>query len=153
MVELIHSMKAKEDAKAAAEEDEVDAREAVEMHLLHGIPREQLEQMMFTVFNSADSDGSGALDRKEFARCLKSAELGLTRKEINLLLSEVDADGDGMVTYEEFVPLCFNILVERFKDDVLAEQALNSYDDLTQTLLEEFQSCLLYTSPSPRDPE
>ena len=140
MVELIHSMKAKEDAKAAAEEDEVDAREAVEMHLLHGIPREQLEQMMFTVFNSADSDGSGALDRKEFARCLKSAELGLTRKEINLLLSEVDADGDGMVTYEEFVPLCFNILVERFKDDVLAEQALNSYDDLTQTLLEEFQS-------------
>lgn len=120
MVELIHSMKAKEDAKAAAEEDEVDAREAVEMHLLHGIPREQLEQMMFTVFNSADSDGSGALDRKEFARCLKSAELGLTRKEINLLLSEVDADGDGMVTYEEFVPLCFNILVERFKDDVLA---------------------------------
>ena len=140
MVELIHSIKAKEDAKAAAEEDEDEAREAVEMHLLHGIPREQLEQMMFSVFNAADTDGSGALDRKEFARCLKSAELGLTRKEINLLLSEVDADGDGMVTYEEFVPLCFNILVERFKDDVLAEQALNSYDDLTQTLLEEFQT-------------
>ena len=113
MVELIHSIKAKEDAKAAAEEDEDEAREAVEMHLLHGIPREQLEQMMFSVFNAADTDGSGALDRKEFARCLKSAELGLTRKEINLLLSEVDADGDGMVTYEEFVPLCFNILVER----------------------------------------
>ena len=140
MVELIHSIKAKEDAKAAAEEDEDEAREAVEMRLLHGIPREQLEQMMFSVFNAADTDGSGALDRKEFARCLKSAELGLTRKEINLLLSEVDADGDGMVTYEEFVPLCFNILVERFKDDVLAEQALNSYDDLTQTLLEEFQT-------------
>ena len=45
MVELIHSIKAKEDAKAAAEEDEDEAREAVEMHLLHGIPREQLEQL------------------------------------------------------------------------------------------------------------
>ena len=39
MVELIHSIKAKEDAKAAAEEDEDEAREAVEMHLLHGIPK------------------------------------------------------------------------------------------------------------------
>ena len=58
MVELIHSIKAKEDAKAAAEEDEDEAREAVEMHLLHGIPQEQLEQMMFSVFNAADTEGA-----------------------------------------------------------------------------------------------
>ena len=78
--------------------------------------------------------------RKEFSRCLKSAELGLTRKEINLLLCEVDENGDGLISYEEFVPLCFNILVERFKEDVLAEAALQNADALTQLLRDEFDA-------------
>ena len=35
--------------------------------------------------------------------------------------------------------MCFDILVERFKDDVLAEAALESADALTMALIEEFQ--------------
>lgn len=140
MVEIVHGIKAKEAAAREAEMEADEAREAVEMHLLHGMPREELEQMMAGVFQAADADGSGILDRKEFAKCLKSAELGLSRKEINVLLSEVDLDGDGNISYAEFMPLCFNILVERFKDDVLAEAALQSSDALTQMLLEEFEA-------------
>lgn len=140
MVEIIHGLKAKAEAQAQAEDEEDEAREAVEMHLLHGMPREDLEAIMRAVFESADVDGSGALDRKEFSRCLKSAELGLTRKEINLLLCEVDENGDGLISYEEFVPLCFNILVERFKEDVLAEAALQNADALTQLLRDEFDA-------------
>jgi hypothetical protein len=34
-------------------------------------------------------DGSGQLSRKEFKEALKAAELGLTRKDINLILSQV----------------------------------------------------------------
>lgn len=140
MVEIIHGLKAKAEAAAVAEEAEDEAREVVEMHLLHGMPREDLEALMRGVFEAADTDGNGTLDRKEFSRCLKSAELGLTRKEINLLLGEVDENNDGMVSYDEFVPLCFNILVERFKDDVLAETAMQSADALTQLLIEEFEA-------------
>jgi len=140
MVEIVHGLKAKAEAGAAAAEAEEEAREAVEMHLLHGMPRDELDAMMEGVFRAADADGSGVLDRKEFAKCLKSSELGLSRKEINLLLTEVDMDGDGKISYEEFMPLCFNILVERFKDDVLAEAALQSPDALTQMLLEEFEA-------------
>lgn len=140
MVEIVHGLKAKQVAAAEAEAEEEEAREAVEMHLLHGMPRDQLDELMAGVFHAADTDGSGVLDRKEFAKCLKSSELGLTRKEINLLLSTVDVDGDGKVSYAEFMPLCFNILVERFKDDVLAEAALQSPDALTQMLLEEFEA-------------
>jgi len=139
MVEIVHGLKAKAEAAASQELAEEEAREAVEMHLLHGMPRDELEAMMEGIFKAADSDGSGILDRKEFAKCLKSAELGLTRKEINLLLSECDVDGDGNISYAEFMPLCFNILVERFKDEVLAEAALQSPDGLTQMLIEEFE--------------
>jgi len=56
--------------------------------MLHGMPRDELEAMMEGVFKAADGDGSGILDRKEFAKCLKSSELGLSRKEVNLLMSE-----------------------------------------------------------------
>ena len=54
-------------------------------------------------------------------------------------MSDVDVDDDGLVSYSEFAPLCFDILVERFKDDVLAEAALESADALTMALIEEFQ--------------
>jgi hypothetical protein len=37
----------------------------------------------------ADADNSGQLSRKEFKEALKAAELGLTRKDINLILSQV----------------------------------------------------------------
>jgi len=140
MVDIIHSLKAKEEAAALREEEEKATREEVEMHLLHGIPREELEQMMKGVFEMADSDGNGSLSRNEFTNCLKSAELGLTRKEINLLLSECDLDDDGNISYTEFVPLCFNVLVERFKEQVLSNQALQSTDGLQQLLLQEFES-------------
>jgi len=139
MVEIVHGLKAKAEAAAAKEEAEEEAREAVEMHLLHGMPREELEALMSGIFMAADADGSGVLDRKEFSKCLKSAELGLSRKEINLLLSECDVDGDGKISYAEFMPLCFNILVERFKDEVLTEAALQSPDGLTQMIMEEFE--------------
>lgn len=39
----------------------------------------------------ADVDGSGQLSRKEFKEALKAAELGLTRKDINLIMSQVGA--------------------------------------------------------------
>ena len=140
MVEIVHGLQARARAAEATEREAEEARESVQMHLLHGLPRDELEDMLRSVFESADVDGSGALDRKEFARCLKSAELGLTRKEINLLLTEADENGDGLISYEEFTPLCFNILVERFKDDVLAAAALQSEDALERLLLEEFEA-------------
>lgn len=67
-------------------------REDVEYHLLHGIPKEELEEVMKRVFEAADENGNGELSMEEFRKCLKSAELGLTRKEINLLLSECDTN-------------------------------------------------------------
>ena len=76
-------------------------------------------EMLVDLFAACDDDGSGALSLNEFHKCIREAELGLTRKEINRLMQEVDADQDGIVTYEEFVPLCFDMLVELLKDELL----------------------------------
>ena len=55
------------------------------------------------------------LSRTEFKNCLKAAKLGLTRKDINLIMSTVDANKDGSISYEEFVPICFQVHGRRCK--------------------------------------
>lgn len=62
----------------------------VQDYLMKGLPRHELEGSIQEIFRGADGDGSGALDRAEFIRCLKESGLGFTRRELNLILSESD---------------------------------------------------------------
>ena len=82
----------------------------------------QVEDVMLEIFEKSDLDGSGALSLQEFRKCCKDADIGLTKKEINILMHQSDVDGDGQITYEEFVPLCFEMLTEILKDELLAEK-------------------------------
>jgi len=61
----------------------------VQDYLIKGLPRHELEESIQAIFRGADGDGSGALDRAEFIRCLKESGLGFTRRELNLILSRV----------------------------------------------------------------
>lgn len=76
---------------------------------------------------------------QEFKLCLQTAELSLTRKDINLLMAKVDVDGDGCIDYREFVPICFGILVERFADQVMSSSALSSEDGVHVAMLRYFK--------------
>ena len=125
MVDLIHAAQARDKAAFEAEMDAMDAEFEANDYFIHGMGREQLESLMMDLFKQHDADGNGVLDRKEFKACLKSADLGLTKKEINMLLSEADENEDGVVTYEEFTPMCFQILVEKYKEDYLNNKALS----------------------------
>jgi hypothetical protein len=73
---------------------------------------------------------------QEFKHCLQKVELSLTRKDINLLMSKVDVNGDGMIDYREFVPLCFGILVERFADQVINSSVLESEDGMRAAIMQ-----------------
>ncbi|GLC34270.1 hypothetical protein PLESTB_001603700 [Pleodorina starrii] len=139
MVDILQSIKAKEQAKAMMHGVETMVRTEVETMLLHGLPQEELQALMLKVFKKADTDGSGQLNRHEFKDALKAAELGLTRKDINLILSHIDADRDGLVSYEEFIPVCFQVLVERFKDEIVVNDILGNTDELQQMLLAAFR--------------
>uniref|UniRef100_A0A7S0RF79 EF-hand domain-containing protein n=1 Tax=Chlamydomonas leiostraca TaxID=1034604 RepID=A0A7S0RF79_9CHLO len=140
MVDVLQSIKAKETARAMMAEVEAVVRGEVETMLLHGLPQAELEALMLRVFRKADADGSGQLSRKEFKEALKAAELGLTRKDINLILSRIDADRNGLVSYEEFIPVCFQVLVERFKDEIVVSDILGNQDGLAGLLLRHFQA-------------
>ena len=140
MIELIGAMKAKAAAREARKAEQEETREEVEAYFVHGMTRDELDSVLRTVFERFDQDGSGYLDNKEFTQALKSAEIGLTKKEINLLLSEVDFNDDGVIEYAEFVPLCFVILVERATNKQMENAAFASHDGLTQLILDAMAS-------------
>jgi hypothetical protein len=71
-----------------------------------------LEDVLQRIFLAADRNGNGYLDNQEFEACLRDTELGLTRKEINILRFYADENSDGRVQYEEFRPLCKELLIE-----------------------------------------
>jgi len=133
-VDMIQSMYARmEAADAAAEMDGAVREQAHE--ILHGMGREQVMEVMADIFKRADVDGSGALSTAEFQKCLKEADIGLTKKEINILMIECDANQDGTIDYAEFVPVAYDILVEIVKSSLVQPPS-----DLEQYLLDLFTS-------------
>merc|ERR1711939_476040 len=59
---------------------------------------------MRDLFNSVDSDGNGTLDKDEVARFVRKLKPTrfLAGDAIDQAMAEMDSDGDGSVTYEEF---------------------------------------------------
>eukprot|EP00540_Astrosyne_radiata_P012102 CAMPEP_0116841188 /NCGR_PEP_ID=MMETSP0418-20121206/10785_1 /TAXON_ID=1158023 /ORGANISM="Astrosyne radiata, Strain 13vi08-1A" /LENGTH=221 /DNA_ID=CAMNT_0004471585 /DNA_START=69 /DNA_END=732 /DNA_ORIENTATION=+ len=60
------------------------------------------EKELRDAFNVFDSDGSGAIDRKELKRLMKKLGQALSDAELDAMMSEVDTNGDGEISFEEF---------------------------------------------------
>lgn len=112
VVQLIRSFAAKKEAEAEVAQRMEEARSKAEFRIAHGITKEEYESIIDEAFREADVDGSGYLSRSELRSVLKAADLGLTRKEINLLLSSVDLDGDQKISFDEFRPLFHEVMIE-----------------------------------------
>mmetsp|Transcript_49815 Transcript_49815/g.128165 ORF Transcript_49815/g.128165 Transcript_49815/m.128165 type:complete len:446 (-) Transcript_49815:191-1528(-) len=139
VVELLQALFAKKEARELADTREAEVRADADAFLVHGMHPDEFESMVKDAFNAADEDASGFLDRKEFRQCLKASDLGLTRKEINILMAEVDADDDGTISLSEFYPLFHNIMVEMIvKANLIASDRTS--DEIANFLLELFKT-------------
>jgi len=112
VVQLIRSFAAKKEAEVEVASRVNEAREKAEFRIAHGITKEEYESIIAEAFREADVDGSGYLSRNELRSVLKAADIGLTRKEVNLLLASVDLDHDQKISFDEFRPLFHEVMVE-----------------------------------------
>ena len=94
------------------------------MNMLAGMTKEELNYKLRELFIRADADNSGGLTRGEFLSCLRSEELNLSRQQINMMMGEFEMDDDGALTYEEFVPIAIDVLVESSKADIEEQQLI-----------------------------
>ncbi|DBA02406.1 TPA: hypothetical protein N0F65_007225 [Lagenidium giganteum] len=106
--------------------------------LIHGMMQDEMESLLREVFQRADADEIGTLDRVEFMNCIRDADLGFCRREVNILMSEVPVEHDNRVVYPDFIPMCYPLLKEVFTGGVV--ELPNDQDSLTQYLVEVFAS-------------
>mmetsp|Transcript_86080 Transcript_86080/g.216692 ORF Transcript_86080/g.216692 Transcript_86080/m.216692 type:complete len:423 (-) Transcript_86080:165-1433(-) len=125
-------------AKKRMEQHISDVEQHAEDLLVHGMSREELTDLVGSIFERMDADGSGQLNKQEFITALTSMELGLTRREINTILFQIDQDQDGNISYREFVPFAFDLL-QKLTSLRLLETELEN-DELAQYLIDLFKA-------------
>lgn len=133
-VQIIEAMYSKD---RLAEEKAQRSHKAEEL-LVHGMTREELTDVITFLFQRMDQDQSGFLSKEEFIGAMTSIELGLTRKEINTIMFQIDQDKDGKVSYREFAPFAFDLL-QKLTELRLLESELEN-DELALYLSDLFKA-------------
>ncbi|KAG2383434.1 hypothetical protein C9374_004105 [Naegleria lovaniensis] len=86
-----------------------------DVDVVHGLSKLELQEELKALFERAEGEGhTGALPFGKFKRELQEAELDLSRREINLLLSEAELDEHGQVVYENIISRAHSILFSAF---------------------------------------
>jgi calmodulin len=73
-------------------------REPLPSHLLSSL----------SSFQFFDKDGNGVISPDELSEIMKGLGANLSDKEINLLVKEADANGDGEIDVGEFLALMYS---------------------------------------------
>jgi Ca2+-binding EF-hand superfamily protein len=98
------------------------------VHSTDGEDLQSLSTLLINMFKEADEDGSGSLTFDEFQALMEHVELGISSQELRFVISEADENENGVVDYEEFVPLAVD-LIQSFRARNRAK-ALNSHEDV-----------------------
>lgn len=87
-------------------DNEIDFEEFLTlMRLRMGESGDDAEANLKAVFDIFDADKSGYIDRDEMRRLMKKLAQDLNEEEISAIMEEVDTDGDGEISFEEFKSL------------------------------------------------
>lgn len=125
-------------SKKRLEQHVAEVDQHAEDLLVHGMSRDELTELVGSIFERMDADGSGTLNKQEFVTALTSMELGLTRREINTIMFQIDQDQDNNVSYREFVPFAFDLL-QKLTSLRLLETELEN-DELAAYLMDLFKA-------------
>jgi len=132
-LQIVQSIYAKK-----ALEAHVDHVEQQAQTLVHGMSREELTACIQTMFEEIDVEQTGLLSRSAFVQALQGMELGLTRKELNAIMFQVDEDQDGFISYREFARFAYDLL-QKLTSLRLLETEMEQ-DQFAQYLADLFKS-------------
>lgn len=88
-IQLLSMIAAKSQNAAVMSNGKARAASTAEYLLVHGMTPTEVQQRLHDAFAAADTDMDGLLSREELQAALQGSPLGLSRKDINLLMAEV----------------------------------------------------------------
>jgi len=138
MVDIIQSMQALEEGSAATEQEDKEAWDTARKYILEGMMPEELEEAALQIFMAYDVDNSGTLERQEFLECVRAMDMGMTRKEILYIMAQADANHDGVISYEEFLPVAIEQLIALAHDKLMDRGSGNRTKVLTDHFNRKF---------------
>jgi len=86
-------------------------------------------------FMSVDTDGSGAIDPKEFYQCCRNMKLKVSEEEAKKLFDSIDLDGNGTLEFNEFLTWWQSMTRGKGKKTLLAHNIRHSLFEHTATEL------------------
>lgn len=109
--------------------------------LMHSTEQDDLQTLsdfLINMFKEADIDASGSLTFDEFQVLMEQVELGISPQELRFVISEADENENGVVDYEEFVPLAVD-LIQSFRarnraKTISSQQDVLVDDQILQTI-------------------
>ena len=115
--EDINSYAAEYFAALAAQQAPTGENENLDIDM--GGLRERIENM----FVSADVEGKGYLDRAQFMEVMSTVqgELNMSDADLRHVMSEADENDDGMIDFNEFLPLALSIFEAIYAQARLAQ--------------------------------
>jgi Ca2+-binding EF-hand superfamily protein len=99
-----------------------------------------LELHLRQIFQLADHDKNGYLNQEELESLFLSLNIQLTSFQLMTLLSECDTNNNGLVEYEEFIPICVDILEASKAKNYALEQKLQRETEIKQKALAVYPS-------------
>ena len=95
-----------------------------------------LRKALYEVFHAADKDHSGSLDYTEFKNAFKNLSYGLKDNDIYTLISLADENNDGLITWEEFVPIGVEVIKTFYARNEAQQNAKDSIKELNKEAME-----------------
>lgn len=112
-LQVITLIKAKQAQADAADATHAAALQGAKYALVHGFTQGELQAKLIDAFRMVDGDRDGLISGSELAAALHGSGLGLSRKDVVLLVAEADMDASGLLSFAEFAPMCFNLLADQ----------------------------------------
>jgi len=94
-----------------------------------------IESLMRRLFEMADDDYTGRLDRRQFRRLLFNSGMGLDDRELNSVMASLPKDTGGQVEYAQFVPVAWELItraVARIRYGDLTDEQRRKVSDLVR---------------------
>lgn len=95
-----------------------------------------LTKALYEVFHNADKDQSGSLSYREFKDAFQNLSYGLNENDIYTLISLADENDDGLISWEEFVPIGVEGIKTFYARNQVRQKAAETIKDINSEAME-----------------